>query len=312
MRAFPDSSFKAGASEPNLDLMLLDEITLSPDQASDERRSGLPLFGVLALLDPELAVTSARGAAVGLWIARAAGIRVDAPMAWAFFLRDIGTLDVPARILRKPGPLTLSERDVVRVHAVRSSQLLEEVASLSRAAHVARHHHERWDGAGYPDRLAGADVPVACRALAVGDAFAAMTAPRPYRSARSVEETLTEIAGESGAAFDTRLAELLPSIAGSLPPRVLRQPSLAALDGIERLRESARRANDLSRGQLEALFGAAVGLGADEAALRCQRSAGTHRNWVSSLRRTLACPVRQPLPQFLATAGRSLIDALGL
>src|SRR5690242_8258268 len=91
------------------------------------RRAGWPMLGAVAILDPDLAVHSARGAAIAAALCAEAGLPNDGPTFWAFALRDVGTLEVPGRILRKPGPLTAAEHGVVSGHALRSAQLVAQV-----------------------------------------------------------------------------------------------------------------------------------------------------------------------------------------
>ena len=122
-------------------------------------------------------------------------------------LHDIGKIGVKSTVLRKPGPLTVEEVEHVRTHPRVGEQILAPMLEERTILDIVRHHHERWDGQGYPDRLAGPDIPLAARVVAVADAYDAMTTTRPYRPARSAEQAVAEIAAEAGAQFDPAIAD---------------------------------------------------------------------------------------------------------
>jgi HD-GYP domain-containing protein (c-di-GMP phosphodiesterase class II) len=143
-----------------------------------------------------------RVAAYGLRIAHAAGVAVDSELEFAFLLHDVGKVAVPDAVLFKPGALTEEEREVVSRHAEIGSEILREVDFLGDAKLVVRHHHERWDGAGYPDGLAGEEIPPAARVFAVADTLDAMTTDRPYRAAVGWDVARREIERQAGTQFD--------------------------------------------------------------------------------------------------------------
>ncbi len=273
---------------------------------ADTCPAGWALTGVMALREPALALHSVRGTTTAFALAGAAGIPVDLPTAWGFLLHDLGSLEVPVGLLGRPGPLTEEDRSVVNVHPVRSAQLLGQVPELDGASRCALAHHERWDGAGYPAGLRGSDIPVAARVLAVADAFAALTAPRPHRLAQVPDTACEVILDEAGGQFDPELAGLMPSVVATLPPELVDGSEPAAVIDLlgPRLGEHVGRAADLGAAQLQALFAAALGLDAVEAAGRLGRAPGTQRTWAASLRRALACPPRLSLRHFLAGVGR--------
>ncbi len=124
-------------------------------------------------------------------------------------LHDIGKLAVPTDILRKPGLLTRSEWRAIEEHPVIGSQILERVSFLSDAAALVYHHHERYDGTGYPDGLRGEDIPLGARIIAVADAFDAMTSDRPYRPALSHEQAVIELIENAGTQFDPEVVDAL-------------------------------------------------------------------------------------------------------
>ena len=127
-------------------------------------------------------------------------------------LHDIGKIGVPDAILLKPGPLEPDEFETMKAHPDIGTRLISDIDFLQPAVSVVRHHHERWDGTGYPDGLNGEDIPVEARIVALCDAFDAMTSDRPYRSAVSVEDACAEIRSCAGSQFDPDLATLLIAI----------------------------------------------------------------------------------------------------
>ncbi len=121
-------------------------------------------------------------------------------------LHDIGKLAVDDTILRKPGYLEEVEWEQMRQHPVVGSQILGRAPFLVRSAVYAHRHHERWDGFGYPDRLAGLTIPAGGRLMGVADAFDAMTSDRPYRPAMDAEQAAEEVARGAGTQFDPDMA----------------------------------------------------------------------------------------------------------
>jgi putative nucleotidyltransferase with HDIG domain len=122
-------------------------------------------------------------------------------------LHDIGKIAVPDAVLHKPGRLTGDERAEMQGHAAKGAALLENIPGLTPMLPVVRHHHERWDGTGYPDGLAGEAIPRLARVVAVADAFDAMTSDRPYRRALTADEALAELAALAGSHFDPACVE---------------------------------------------------------------------------------------------------------
>ena len=121
-------------------------------------------------------------------------------------LHDIGKVSVPAAILSKRAPLTPEERLEVQAHPVAGARLIEGIRSAVSARPYVLHHHERWDGGGYPHGLKGREIPVEARVLAVADAFDAMTSPRPYRRSFTIERALEEVGRCAGTQFDPQVA----------------------------------------------------------------------------------------------------------
>lgn len=130
-------------------------------------------------------------------------------LAAAALLHDIGKLAVPERILNKPGGLTVEEMDRVKLHPQVGAGVLESIPFPYPLAPIVRHHHERWDGMGYPDRLKGEAIPLGARILAVADCFDALTSQRPYRRALSREQAIEHLGREAGRMFDPRVVGAL-------------------------------------------------------------------------------------------------------
>ena len=117
-------------------------------------------------------------------------------------LHDVGKIGISDSILQKPGPLNDEEWAIMRTHPEIGERMLRNIDFLSPALPVIRHHHERWDGRGYPDGLAGNDIPIGARIVAVCDAFDAMTTDRPYRAAMTTTEACAELTKGAGSQFD--------------------------------------------------------------------------------------------------------------
>jgi putative nucleotidyltransferase with HDIG domain len=124
-------------------------------------------------------------------------------------LHDIGKVRVPESILNKPGPLTDEEWTVMRTHPEVGEHILRPIQSLNAILPIVRHHHERWDGGGYPDKLSGRAIPLGARIVAVCDAYRAMTEDRPYRKALSTDEARKELHEGSGTQFDPDCVEAM-------------------------------------------------------------------------------------------------------
>lgn len=150
-------------------------------------------------------------------------------------LHDVGKIRVSDRILRKEGPLTADERKMIEEHAVVGAWMVSSVGNADVIAAV-RHHHEHWDGSGYPDGLAGTDIPLFARVIAVADAYDAINSSRPYRASCGREHAIEVLKAEAGTQFDPKVVECflsamptrLPVAAGLLlafagPTRLMRE-----------------------------------------------------------------------------------------
>jgi HD-GYP domain-containing protein (c-di-GMP phosphodiesterase class II) len=146
------------------------------------------------------------GRAIGFTRAGLAELRVAA------LLHDIGKIRVPDTILNKPGPLTPTEREVIAQHPGFGADVLMRVPRLEPVATLVRYHHERWDGAGYPDGLSANRIPLASRIIAVCDAYSAIISDRSYRPARSHERALAELRDAAGWQFDASVVSHLHGV----------------------------------------------------------------------------------------------------
>jgi ribonuclease P protein subunit RPR2 len=155
-----------------------------------------------------------RVTAYGMQIARA--LRFPMPEApeveFGFLLHDIGKVAIPDAILYKPSSLTAKERALMERHPVIGAEIVSAVEFLGEAAAVVRSHHEHWDGNGYPDGLAGEQIPLAARVFAVADVLDALTTDRPYRPASPLGEARSIIVAEAGTQFDPRVIDAFDSI----------------------------------------------------------------------------------------------------
>ena len=129
----------------------------------------------------------------------------------AALLHDIGKLGIPDRLLDKPGPLTREEYDHVKLHAIIGADMLSAVAFPGPLAVIVRHHHENWDGTGYPDGLAGEQIPVASRIIRFADTIDAMTTERPYRAPLTESQVRAEVIRCRATQFDPQIADRLLS-----------------------------------------------------------------------------------------------------
>jgi HD-GYP domain-containing protein (c-di-GMP phosphodiesterase class II) len=136
----------------------------------------------------------------------------DPQIEFGYLLHDIGKVAIPDGILHKPEPLTEAESALMRRHPLIGEEILRGIPFLEQASGIVRHHHEHWDGTGYPDGLKGEEIPLAARIFAVADALDAITTDRPYRPGASIAEARAAIAGEAGTQFDPRVVAVLAEV----------------------------------------------------------------------------------------------------
>jgi diguanylate cyclase (GGDEF)-like protein/putative nucleotidyltransferase with HDIG domain len=176
---------------------------------SAHRQSSDVLLAVLAERDPDLGAHVNHVADLAGEVARRFGLddgEVE-DIRRAAALHDIGKIAVPERILDKPAALDPDELALMRQHTVVGERVLSAAPALGAVARMVRSSHERWDGAGYPDGLAGAGIPLGARVIFVCDAFDAMTADRPYQAAMTPADALAELRRCAGTQFDPDVVE---------------------------------------------------------------------------------------------------------
>jgi ribonuclease P protein subunit RPR2 len=159
-----------------------------------------------------------------------AGLASSQTLGYGFFLHDIGKVGIPERILCKRGPLSASEWRVMRRHPELGARIVAPIAFLQETVSLIRHHHERFDGTGYPDRLRRDEIPLPARIFSVVDAFDAMTSDRPYRRSIGCDRALEEIVDGAGSQFDPDVVEAFAAMMRDWlcrPADTDRVPSLA-------------------------------------------------------------------------------------
>lgn len=168
------------------------------------------LAAVVDAKSPWTAEESARASEYAVAIAQELGLDPDFiyRLKLAALLHDIGKIGIAETVLDKPTTLTDEEWEIIKGHPIKGAELMSHMSRLGKDIVAGiRYHHERYDGHGYPNGLSGREIPLVARILAVADAFAAMTADRPYREALSEEEALREIESSAGTQFDPRVVE---------------------------------------------------------------------------------------------------------
>jgi ribonuclease P protein subunit RPR2 len=143
-------------------------------------------------------------------------VEIGPDLSYGFLLHDVGKVGIPESILCKPGPLTDEEYEVMKTHPLIGVQIVAPIAFLGNAVEVIRCHHERWDGRGYPDGLAGEGIPLAARIFSVCDTFDAMTSDRPYRRALPFDSAVEEIDRCGGTQFDPEVVRLFVEMCAEL------------------------------------------------------------------------------------------------
>ena len=130
----------------------------------------------------------------------------------AGYLHDIGKIGIPDSILLKPASLTKEEYEVIKRHPVIADDILSHISMWEKEKGIIRAHHERWDGKGYPDGLAGTDIPLLSRILSVADVYDALTSDRAYRSKMTHEEAVKIITENAGTQFDPEIVEIFLNV----------------------------------------------------------------------------------------------------
>jgi putative two-component system response regulator len=192
------------------------------------------LFGLSAALDSRDSGATGHSARATAYAMRLSlevepALTDDPSLEWGFLLHDLGMITVTDRIVLKEGPLDADERAEMQRHPVTGERLLASLPLLQgEGLRVVRAHHERWDGTGYPDRLAGQEIPVGARIFAVVDALDAMTDSRPYRQMVSWDEALAELGRNAGTQFDPDVIDGLTACEPDLHAIRTGRPEFAA------------------------------------------------------------------------------------
>ena len=205
------------ASTPSAALQLADDRMYghkSAQRGSPGSQGRDLLMQVLREREPELEEHVDDVGLLALAVGRRLGLDVEAldEIARAAELHDVGKIAVPEAILRKPGPLDDAEWEVMRQHTIVGERILAAAPSLRPVGRLVRSSHERWDGDGYPDGLAGERIPLGARIIAVCDAFDAMRQARPYAASLSEAEALAELRRCSGTQFDPWVVEVFAAV----------------------------------------------------------------------------------------------------
>jgi HD-GYP domain-containing protein (c-di-GMP phosphodiesterase class II) len=182
-------------------------------ELSDAYRGTAFLLGDVVEADDEYTGSHSRHV-VDLVLAVADELGLDASgrrdAEFVALLHDVGKIRVPSEIINKPGPLTVEERAVIEQHTIEGEKMLDRVGGLiGHVGRLVRSCHEHYDGNGYPDRLAGEDIPLIARIVCACDAYSAMTTDRPYRKARTKEAALAELVRCSGTQFDPAVVDAI-------------------------------------------------------------------------------------------------------
>ena len=179
--------------------------------------------------DPYTAGHSQRVRRVSLAIGRELRLpaRQLGALATAALFHDIGKIGMPDSILTKPDKLDRVEATIMREHVTRGAEIVSRISSLKDSVPAIRHHHERWDGFGYPDRLSGTDIPVEAAIIAIADSWDAMTTDRPYAVALDVSEAMLQIQAGRGKQYNPAVVDAFFSVARRRPAEIM--PPDAAL-----------------------------------------------------------------------------------
>lgn len=203
--------------------ILFSEIISSPvknaiARVSDERTALSTVHALVAAVDAKDHYTSHHSQLAATYatvLAKATSLSLDriATLRTASLLHDVGKIGIPDELLNKTGKLTADEWETLQSHSRLGVSIISHVPSLAPCLPIILHHHEHYNGMGYPKQLKGETTSIEARILAIADAFAAMTTARPYRPALSYKEAIAELRRGAGAQFDPELVELFIPIA---------------------------------------------------------------------------------------------------
>jgi len=182
------------------------------------KREFVEALTVLAkLIEMRDSYTAGHSEKVSMWseiVARKLGLSREEQekIKLAARLHDIGKISIPDGILNKPAPLSKEEYAEIKKHSALGADLFSNIKSLKEVSKIIRHHHEWYNGEGYPDGLAGEEIPLGSRIISVADAYQAMTSDRPYRKAFSKEKAIAELERGAGSQFDPKIVRIFIGI----------------------------------------------------------------------------------------------------
>ena len=188
---------------------------ITPSGEMNAMNAARALTSALELKDTYTGGHAERVTAMAMRLAHTAmleGALPSDPLEAAFLLHDVGKIGIPESILTKPGGLTDTETLVLRTHPILGERIVAPLGFPPVVRDVIRHHHERWDGRGYPDGLEGNEIPPAARLFGIADAIDAMTSLRPYRRPMRFEDAIREVLDHSGTQFDPTLCRLVARV----------------------------------------------------------------------------------------------------
>jgi diguanylate cyclase (GGDEF)-like protein/putative nucleotidyltransferase with HDIG domain len=191
-----------------------DGVILGVDTRHDSLSAVYALVSAVEAKDPYTYGHSKKVNAYAVALAEAIGLSPDDvfKVSTAALLHDIGKIGIPDKVLNKKGKLNAEEWNAVKTHPKLGATIIGSIPTLVPCVRIILHHHERWDGGGYPDGIKGEDIPIEARILAIADSFEAMSSARPYRPALSHEEIMKELRQGAGLQFDPKLVEVFIGI----------------------------------------------------------------------------------------------------
>lgn len=189
------------------------------------------LLRTLAARDPYTAHHSVRVTEIATCFASYLGLssREIATLQTGVILHDIGKIGISDAILNKPGPLTPEERAIITTHPLIGDLIIEPLKLTPCEREIILLHHERWDGTGYPQGLAGPKIPLLCRLTSLADVYDAMTSDRPYRRRFPAAQALNEIESQAGRFFDPELTGKFVAFLSSVRQKLLHHPPSSPL-----------------------------------------------------------------------------------
>ncbi len=195
-------------SASNSTMLFVKNLKYLSDIKEMQKETMLMLGKALEFRDMETKGHTERTAYYTERLARALGFKDIEGIIWGAYLHDVGKIAIPDYILLKPGRLTKEEFEIMKKHVIYGYQLVKGIKGIPKTTlNVIRYHHEKWNGTGYLEGLAGEDIPFEARIFAVVDVFDALTSPRPYKEPWPVEKALSHIEKEAGKHFDPYIAE---------------------------------------------------------------------------------------------------------